>query len=208
MRTKPAADVARSIGEKSTPFEIVDNVLTSVSYHKDDGKVPNSHLPVIMYHRALLIPNPMERKNLTKWYVALKERVMPNGWNVDWIQENAILRERHYHTWSHEVLIALRGESKLRIGGEKGVNLNFAAGDVLAIPAGVAHERRGIGTDFVVAGLYPIGCRWNTCYVHPDTYKRAKKELPRVKMPRHDPLYGINGPMVKQWIVISESVTA
>jgi len=50
---------------------------------------------------------------------------------------------------------AAGGRGPLR--GEHGITLTLAAGDVVVIPAGVAHKRISAGSDFVVVGAYPRG---------------------------------------------------
>ena len=176
---------------------------TSAEYHyfSDDGIVPNSRLPVLIYRRAF---------DLNKLHVKerLRKVIEENGWTIRLVGDSVVSTHLHYHSWAHEVLVALKGHATLQIGGKKGRDIELNAGDAMAIPAGVAHKRLDKAENFTVASLFLKGVHWNVCTDLPEPYKRAKKEIPRAKMPIADPIYGVDGPLMKYWAGLSRSVSA
>ena len=60
-----------------------------------------------------------------------------NGWTNAWI--DGIHEFHHYHSNAHEVLGIVSGSAPVRFGGEDGELVGVTAGDVVVIPAGVAH---------------------------------------------------------------------
>ena len=73
-------------------------------------------------------------------------------------------RESHYHSTTHEGLAIFRGNARLRFGvsnddnASDGVELNVKVGDVLVIPAGVAHCALTESGGFTMIGSYPEVC--------------------------------------------------
>ncbi|WP_250123845.1 cupin domain-containing protein [Chroococcidiopsis sp. CCMEE 29] len=64
----------------------------------------------------------------------------------------------HYHSTAHEVLGISRGKAAVRLGGDaRGQTFEVRAGDVIIIPAGVAHKNLDSSSDFLVVGAYPLG---------------------------------------------------
>lgn len=70
-------------------------------------------------------------------------------------------RESHYHSTTHEGLAVFRGNARLRFGvsnddnASEGVELNVKVGDVIVIPAGVAHCALTESGGFTMVGSYP-----------------------------------------------------
>ena len=70
-------------------------------------------------------------------------------------------REAHYHSTTHEGLAVFRGHARLRFGVsdednvDLGIELNVNAGDVIVIPAGVAHCALQESGGFSMVGSYP-----------------------------------------------------
>jgi len=83
---------------------------------------------------------------------ALFER---NGWTG--ARKNAGYPHHHYHSGAHEVLAIAAGWVRVRLGGETGRTVELRAGDVVVIPAGVAHKNEGASPDLLVVGAYPRG---------------------------------------------------
>src|SRR5262245_48603087 len=115
----------------------------------DDGVVPNSRLPVVVYRAAL--PASGDRAAQCEAMFAR------NGWPDAW--RNGIYGHHHFHSTAHEVLGIARGQARVRLGGEGGETVEIAAGDVVVIPAGVAHKREVASADLLVIGAYPAGRR-------------------------------------------------
>jgi uncharacterized protein YjlB len=70
-------------------------------------------------------------------------------------------REAHYHSTTHEGLGVFRGNARMRFGvsdddnAEHGIQLTVSAGDVIVIPAGVAHCALRESGGFSMVGSYP-----------------------------------------------------
>src|SRR5689334_8086796 len=96
----------------------------------DDGIVPNSRLPLVVYRGAL--PESGDRA------AACEAMFAKNGWPDSW--RNGIHPFHHYHSTAHEALGIARGHARVRLGGENGQTIELRAGDVVVIPAGVAHK--------------------------------------------------------------------
>jgi hypothetical protein len=61
----------------------------------------------------------------------------------------------------------------VQLGGERGVVQEVHPGDVIIIPAGVAHKNLGPTADFGVVGAYPEGQDWDINYGRPGERPRA-----------------------------------
>jgi len=62
------------------------------------------------------------------------------------------------------VLGVCKGEPLLQLGGENGISLFIQQGDVLIIPAGVAHKNLGKENDLICVGAYPDGRDYDMNY--------------------------------------------
>src|SRR6266480_2554245 len=98
---------------------------------KDDGIFPNSAFPVLFYRQALIT----EAKDPASIF---EQRFAEDDWTNSW--RDGVYSFPHYHSTSHEVLGVYRGSATLRLGGERSRNVAMDAGDVIVIPAGVAHQ--------------------------------------------------------------------
>src|SRR5215472_1314065 len=156
----------------------------------DDGRVPNnSRLPLLVYRGALQTGDDAAAS-----CVALFDR---NGWTGAW--ENGVYPHHHYHSGAHEVLGIAAGWVRVRLGGEGGQNVELRAGDVVVIPAGVAHKNEGASPDLLVFGAYPRGQKPDMC--RPDATDRAgaARRIASVPLPAGDPVYGAAGPLLDRW---------
>lgn len=154
----------------------------------DDGTFPNSHLPVLVYRSAVADggPEPLER---------LFAR---NGWTPQW--RDTVFTFHHFHSRSHECLGVARGSATLRLGGPQGQEVKVAAGDVVVIPAGVAHQRVLASADFVVVGAYPPGQEnFDTLRGNPGDRPKADENIRQVPMPQSDPVEGASGSLLGLW---------
>ena len=84
-----------------------------------------------------------------------EETFAANGWTGAW--RDGVYGWQHYHATTHEVLGCYAGSARLQLGGPDGAVHEIAAGDVVVIPAGVAHCNLGASEDFAVVGAYPDG---------------------------------------------------
>lgn len=105
----------------------------------------------------------------------------------------------HFHSTSHEVLCISSGEARLCFGHEDNegrVEEVLRKGDVVVVPAGVAHrlleEVEGKGT-FEMVGSYPTGQSWDMCYGKKGEEGKIKK-IEGLGWFEKDPVYGEDGP--------------
>jgi uncharacterized protein YjlB len=177
----PATAVAGAI----CPPQVVTHTLT------DDGVFPNNaRLPLLVYCQAVTLPAHDPAALFEDLFAAQQ---WGNGWR------NGIYRFHHYHSTAHEVLGVFRGHATVQFGGEQGLRLAIRSGDVVLIPAGVAHKNLAASRDFGVVGAYPQGQQWDTCYGKAGERPQADRNIARVPLPHADPVYGAAGPLVTYW---------
>jgi len=155
----------------------------------DDGIVPNNKLPLVLYRGAL--PDGGDRA------AACEEMFSRNGWPDSW--RNGIYPHHHYHSTAHEVLGIARGHARVRLGGESGHSVELRAGDVVVIPAGVAHKREAASADLLVIGAYPRGQNPDICRAEPGRRDRALANIAAVPLPDADPVTGRAAPLLDCW---------
>lgn len=155
----------------------------------DDGRIPNSELPLLVYPGALGADarDPARCKALFE----------ANGWSGAWT--DGVFSYHHYHSTSHEVLGVIGGEARVTFGGESGETLRVGAGDVVVIPAGVGHKNAGASPDFTVVGAYPEGRSWDVLTGEPGERPEALENIKNVPLPEKDPLFGESGPLTERW---------
>jgi uncharacterized protein YjlB len=155
-----------------------------------DGNIPNNpSLPLLVYRGVL-----ETGKDAAASCEALFNR---NRWPAAW--RNGVYDYHHYHTTAHEVLGIVRGTARVRFGGPNGRAVDVGAGDVVVIPAGVAHRNEGASDDLLVVGGYPEGQDWDLCPAKPGEKGCAAADIARVPRPDIDPVYGTDGPLTAQW---------
>jgi uncharacterized protein YjlB len=158
---------------------------------KDDGLVPNHpRWPLIIYRGAVDLD---ERHDPA---AVIEDLLEANGWGGSW--RNGIYDYVHYHSRIHEVLGIAGGKGRVRFGGSKGRIFTLKAGDVAILPAGTGHQCLSADDDFLVVGAYPATGTYDECTALADR-PRALKSIPKVPLPRKDPVYGADGPLVKLW---------
>ena len=77
--------------------------------------------------------------------------------------------------------------------------VELCAGDVVVIPAGVAHKNEGTSSDLLVVGAYPRGQRPDMLRPGAADYTRALARIGAVPLPVGDPLFGPSGPLLERW---------
>jgi uncharacterized protein YjlB len=156
----------------------------------DDGRVPNNpSLPLIVY-RAVLEPGPRAA-------AACEALFAGNDWSASWV--DGIYAHHHYHSTAHEVLGIAAGSVRVRLGGENGKTVELCAGDVVVIPAGVAHKSEGASPDLVVVGAYPGGRSPDMRGPAEQERERAQRNIAEVALPACDPVFGKSGPLFERW---------
>jgi len=176
---------------------MVDSTVTASSewkprtvYLEDDGTFPNNRFPLLVYPAAIDPDGPDPAGTIEASFGA-------NGWPGAW--RNGIYGFHHYHSTAHEVLGICRGRARVQFGGASGPVLDASAGDIIVIPAGVAHKNMGASNDFMVVGAYPEGQRWDMNNGRPGERPRTDENIRRVPVPMADPIRGVDGPLVQLW---------
>ncbi|MDR3529268.1 MAG: cupin domain-containing protein [Rhodopila sp.] len=153
----------------------------------DDGTIPNSRLPLLVY-RGVVPADPS----------AIERVFAANRWPPAW--RNGVHPFHHFHSTAHEALGVARGEVSVLFGGPGGRVLTVRAGDVVVVPAGVAHCNQGQSNDLLIVGAYPDNApnpdlRRGKAAEH-DAAARAVGEVP---LPPVDPVEGVDGALPKLW---------
>lgn len=159
-------------------------------YFKDDGNIPNSKYPLLLYR-------------------AKSEKV--NDINADWLENTfnkynwtnswrwGVYDFHHYHSNTHEVLGVFQGNAKLLLGGEQGKIFNVRTGDVIVIPAGVGHKCLSHSIDFEVVGAYPNGASADMKKGETGERPQADQNISQTPIPDTDPISGLGGPLINIW---------
>ena len=120
-----------------------------------------------------------------------------NRWKGSW--RNGLYPFHHYHSTAHEVLGIYSGSLRAQFGGEEGLKLAANAGDVLILPAGLAHKNLWSSFDFRVVGAYPEGTSWDMNYGKEGERPEADENIANVPLPSSDPVYGAEGFLKTLW---------
>jgi len=166
------------------------NMVVRHFFLKDDGTFPNNaQLPVLLYKSAWELP-------LFK-ATYIKTELTRNSWGNSW--KDGINDYHHYHSTAHEVLCAYRGRTSVLLGGERGLITSFEAGDVLIIPAGVAHKNISPESTFKCVGAYPFGQDYDMNYGKPGERPATDANIRKLPLPEEDPVFGKFGPLKEYW---------
>lgn len=152
----------------------------------DDGKFPNSALPLLVYRAALAADA-----------AAMETAFAAHDWSNSW--RDGIFRYHHFHSTAHEVLGIAAGWVQVAFGGPSGQTVAVRAGDVVVIPAGVAHRNMGQSADLLVVGAYPGGADYDIRRGDPAEHEAAVRAIAAVKLPESDPVLGRDGGLRRLW---------
>jgi uncharacterized protein YjlB len=156
-------------------------------FFEDDGAIPNSPLPVLIYHGV-------EAANDAG---TCEELFDSNGWVPDW--RDGIFTFHHFHSIAHEVLGVVAGTATVKLGGPSGRDFEIGQGDVLVLPAGTGHCNEGSSADLLVVGAYPDGMPWDLRRGDPAEHQEVVANMRAVPPPSADPVEGPDGPLKKLW---------
>ena len=167
-------------------------IQTQVEQHliKPDGNFPNNDkLPVLHYRSAFSVDkNPGD---------FIEKTFRHHKWKNAW--RNGIFDFHHYHSTAHEVLGIYKGNCKVQLGGSEGIILELTKGDVIVLPAGVAHKNVGSDEEFKCVGAYPEGTDYDMNYGKPQEFEKALKNISRLPLPELDPVFGTEGQLLEFW---------
>lgn len=157
----------------------------------DDGETPNNHLPLVVYRRALKLDEAFDPA------AVFEDTFARHGWRKSW--RDGIYEFRHFHTATHEVLGIARGRVTVEFGGSRGREITLQAGDAVVLPAGTGHRRVKATDDLLVVGAYPTTGRYDEPRPAEADHAAAVASIAKVKLPRRDPVYGPEGPLLELW---------
>lgn len=153
----------------------------------DDGAIPNSNLPLLLYRNAMP-PDPAK----------IEQAFAANHWPPAW--RNGVYPFHHFHSTAHEALAVARGQVSVLFGGPGGKVVTVRAGDVVVIPAGVGHCNQGQSSDLLIVGAYPDnGPGPDLLRGKPSEHATAHRNVKAVPLPLTDPVEGIAGPLPALW---------
>jgi len=160
--------------------------------------IPNTSIqnkPLLIYHSAF-------KKGISASQISshLKSTgVVVPQWQY------TVYKQSHFHSTAHEILSVVSGRARLCFGGEENpgrVEPVVEAGDLVIVPAGVAHclledQSNSHGAGFTVIGSYPKGKNWDMCHGTGDESEdEIRKSISRLSWFDQDPVYGRDGPAV------------
>jgi len=158
---------------------------------RDDGETPNNHLPLVVYRRALKLDEAFDPA------AVFEDTFARHGWGKSW--RDGIYDFLHFHTATHEVLGVARGRVTVEFGGSSGREITLHAGDAVVLPAGTGHRQIKASDDLLVVGAYPAAGRYDQPRPAEADHAAALASIARVKLPRRDPVYGTQGPLLELW---------
>lgn len=150
--------------------------------------IPNSVLPLIV--AAGQVDPAMPAAELH----ALLGR---NGWQGMWTY--TIYDYWHFHVTGFEVLVCIAGKASIAFGGDRGTAVTLVPGDVVFVPAGVAHRRLSGSADFQVVGAYPPGQNGTIVRTGAMTLEAARRAIDALEIPSIDPLSGARPGLLAAW---------
>lgn len=164
-------------------------------YLTENEPYPNSSLPVLYYENGLsdALDDTFDAEGVLQLF---ENNGYTNGWK-------GIIEDRHhFHSTAHEALAITKGEVKVQLGGQNGEMRTLRQGDVVLLPAGVAHKRLDGSDNFEVVGAYPLnGPDFDMEYGDASNYKGIKENIANVARPLTDPVTGNPGDIDEYWAV-------
>jgi uncharacterized protein YjlB len=153
----------------------------------DDGVIPNSRLPLLVYRAAV----PADPAAIERVFAA-------NQWPPAW--RDGAHPFHHFHSNTHEALGVARGTATVLFGGPSGQELTVSAGDVVVVPAGVGHCNKSQSADLLIVGAYPDNApRPNLHRGNPVEHDAVTRNVAAVALPGADPVAGGAGPLLRLW---------
>ncbi|EYB68055.1 Twin-arginine translocation pathway signal [Deinococcus phoenicis] len=137
-------------------------------YLPQGGPIPNNPQPARLFRAALKGQTPTQ----------IEAHLAERGWTNSW--RNGVYPFHHYHSTAHEVLVIVRGQARLTLGGEGGEQVQVGEGDVLVLPAGTGHKNDGSSPDLLVVGAYAGGREWDLCRPEETDVAAARERIARV----------------------------
>lgn len=159
---------------------------------KRNKNFPNSELPVLIYQKALNLP-----VQKTKAAEIIQKIFARNDWSNSW--RNSIYDFHHYHSITHECMGIGEGSATIIMGGPGGRRVNLSQGDVIIIPAGVAHKCLKFSQNFLCVGAYPQGKEFDIKTGTDIEFSQAVENIKKLSIPKDDPVFGQHGFLKSYW---------
>jgi uncharacterized protein YjlB len=170
---------------------ITENFTIKHYFIRNNNRFPNNEkLPVILYQKILNLPAIMKAR-------LIRTLFKKNGWYNSW--KGGVFTYHHYHSTTHEVLGFYKGRTTLLLGGDNGTEISVEKGDVLIIPAGVAHKNINDENSVTCLAAYPDGKDYDMNYGHTGERPITDQNIESVILPKKDPVLGLNGALQKYW---------
>ena len=160
-------------------------------FFQDDGEFPNSALPTLVYRQVF-------SEEHQRYAQVIQQHFSDCHWYGAWV--GGVFSYHHYHSIVHEVLGVFSGWLDVQLGGPKGQTVRLHCGDVVVIPAGVAHKQ--VHAEYPgVVGAYPDGMDHDLIR-EGEIKKRAQAIINIAKVPRPlaDPVLGSDGGILRIWV--------
>ncbi|KAJ3528284.1 hypothetical protein NM208_g10273 [Fusarium decemcellulare] len=177
------------------------SIIPEKHFVKPTAHCPNNVLPVLVYRGVL--PEPHNEASTT-------ELLESHGWGT-W----GTIVTKHFHPNTHECYGVFQGESELIFGAggaddeDAGVKCHVGAGDVIVVPAGVAHasvsdqdKTKDKSEKYRYIGVYPEGApKWRSEFGKVPLVEKQEllDEISEVPVPSQDPVVGHGGPLSQIW---------
>lgn len=165
-------------------MEIIQKMISSQDYLPG-----NPYYPLLIYKQAITNSNEPSK--------VIQDRLAQNNWSHSWV--DSIYDFHHYHSNTHEVLVIISGDCQVQFGGDNGPIYIVDQGDVIIIPAGVAHKSLSKSNNFQCIGAYPLDMEYDMNYGTIEEYSQALDAIKQVGLPKKDPIFGDQGLLLKYW---------
>lgn len=166
------------------PREIIQTNMNAYEYFPGNPRFP------LLIYKNVISQIPVSAQDT-------QTLLQQNNWGSSWI--DSIYDFHHYHSNTHEVLVIISGTCLVQFGGEKGPKYTVTPGDVVIIPAGVAHKSIEMSDDFQCIGAYPFDIEFDMNYGTQEEYDEAVQSIKKVALPAKDPVLGEQGLMFDYW---------
>lgn len=150
----------------------------------------NAHCPLLIYKHVF-------SDDLVESVDKIQALLNQNQWGNAWVDR--IYDYHHYHSNTHEVLIIIDGTCDVQLGGETGSIHTVILGDMIVIPAGVAHKSLKMSDNFKCIGAYPDALKADMQYGKQEEYIKAIENIKKVNLPKNDPVFGEKGLLFNYW---------
>lgn len=162
------------------PCYVLDELIPATDHFPN-----NDLLPLLVYKGAFAL-KPEDTESV------IINRFKKNGYTNHWVGD--VYDYDHFHATTHEVLAVFSGNADILFGGLHCVEVN--RGDVMIIPAGVAHKKTKSSDNFQCVAAYPEGH-------HVDNHRKETTDdgatIAAVAVPAKDPVYGTDPAYMKKY---------